>query len=543
MSVKSPEWWRGAVIYQIYPRSFMDSNGDGVGDLPGILQKLDHVASVGADAIWVSPFFKSPMKDYGYDVSDYRDVDPVFGTIEDFKRVVEKAHDLGIKVLIDQVWSHTSDQHDWFKESRQNRDNAKADWYVWADPKPDGTPPNNWMSWFGGAAWTWDSRRMQYYLHHFLREQPALNTWNPEVRQAIKNIAAYWLDMGVDGFRLDVANLYHSDKLLRDNPVRPAGSPLPADPPPSNPIIRQIRQYSVNQPENIDWIEELRAFVDQWPERCLLAEAGCCEDSEATAADYTKHGNRFNLCYAFGLLGSDMGKTPVLRSVGRVESLLDDGWVCWAVNNHDFRRSTGRIPGPQLNIDKSLYASALGLSLRGSYCMYQGEELALANANLSFDDIRDPYDRALYPNHVGRDGARTPMPWNGTAPNAGFSTSVNPLWITLWPEHVPAAVDTQESDTQSTLHHFRKFMQWRKNSTAMRLGTIEILETADPVLAFRRTHETQSVTCVFNCSEFESRIAVETIGTGQIFSDVSRNVIIEGAEIILQPYGYCLLAG
>lgn len=541
MAETGKEWWRGTVIYQIYPRSFMDSNGDGVGDLAGLYQKLEHVANLGAEAIWISPFFKSPMKDYGYDVSDYRDVDPVFGTLDDFKAVLNRAHELGIKVLIDQVWSHTSDQHDWFKESRQNRDNAKHDWYVWADPKPDGTPPNNWLSWFGGSAWTWDSRRMQYYLHHFLKEQPALNFWNPAVREAIKHVAAFWLDMGVDGFRLDVANLYLADEKLRDNPVRDMNGPLPVDPPPSNPVIRQIRTYSNTQPENLDWIEELRAFVDQWPDRCLLAEAGCCEDSERVAAEYTKKNKRFHLCYSFGLLGSDMTKAPVLYSTARAESHIEDGWVCWAVNNHDFRRAIGRMKGEMPVEDKACYSTALGLTLRGSYCMYQGEELGLPNAELSFEDLRDPYDIALYPHHVGRDGPRTPMPWMSSAVQAGFSTALR-TWLPLSPAHISLAVDVQTANEHSVLAHIKAFLKWRKETPAIRFGAIEFIDLPDPLFAFRRLYEGQTFTCVYNAGTEMAHIRSEHLGAVQKMLDVSRNAALRNDALMLSPYGYAIFS-
>lgn len=221
------QWWRSAVIYQVYPRSFFDSNGDGIGDLQGIIQKLDYIAALGVDAVWISPFYKSPMKDFGYDIEDYCAVDPIFGTIEDFKLLTKEAKQRGLKILIDQVWNHTSNLHPWFVESRSSRDNPKADWYVWADPKPDGTPPSNWLATFGGSAWTWDKQRQQYYLHNFLAEQPDLNWYNPEVKEAILEVAKFWLDLGVDGFRLDVVNFFLHDRTLKDNPPRPKGIPFP----------------------------------------------------------------------------------------------------------------------------------------------------------------------------------------------------------------------------------------------------------------------------------------------------------------------------
>ncbi len=534
------EWWRGGVIYQIYPRSFMDANGDGVGDLPGILQKLDHVASLGVDAIWISPFCKSPMKDFGYDVSDYRDVDPVFGTLDDFKAVLNRAHELGLKVLTDQVWCHTSDQHVWFNESRQSRDNAKADWYVWADPKPDGTPPNNWLSWFGGPAWTWDARRRQYYLHHFLTSQPVLNYWNDDVCTAIKKVAEFWMDMGVDGFRLDVSNYYYCDRQLRDNPARGPNDPIPEDPPPSNPNYHQRRIHSVNQPQNLEFIKEIRALVDRWPERCLLGEAAG-EGSADVAAHYTKNGDRMNMAYTFGLLGSDMTIDHVISSVDSVERRIEDGWVCWATSNHDFKRAPSRIPGAVPLEDKALYATALGLTLRGSYCLYQGEELGLSQAELSFEDLQDPYDKALYPDHVGRDGGRTPMPWFAAIPQAGFSTAAK-TWLPISPLHFPQAVDQQESNEASVLHQVRHLLKWRKETPAMRWGAIAVIETPRPLFAFRRTYEGQIFTCLYNGSAEQARIKMSDLPGAAQLLPVSRHAALRNESLLLEPYGYAIFS-
>ena len=540
MAEMGKEWWRGCVIYQIYPRSFMDSNGDGVGDLAGVYQKLDHVAALGADAIWISPFFKSPMKDFGYDVSDYRDVDPVFGTLDDFRSVLNRAHDLGIKVLIDQVWSHTSDQHDWFKESRLNKDNSKSDWYVWRDPKPDGTAPNNWLSYFGGPAWTWDARRQQYYLHHFLKEQPSLNYWCPEVRQAIKNTAAFWLDMGVDGFRLDVSHAYVCDRDHRDNPARMETDPWPTDIPASNPMARQRRVHSMTVPENIDWIEELSMHIRQWPDRCLLGEAGG-DDSEREAASYTQTGRRFSLAYSFGLVGTGMAKADILKAVSRVEEVIQDGWICWATSNHDFKRVASRLAGETALEDKALFASTLGLSLRGTYCMYQGEELGLPQAELSFEDLRDPYDIMLYPEHVGRDGCRTPMPWQSMVPQAGFSTAAK-TWLPISPMHFPLSADLQEANPDSVLNQIKTFMKWRKETPAMRLGSLEIIETSDSFLAFRRSYEGQTYTCVYNSGDQQNSIRMSELGAVVNMLDISRHAALRNDALLLEPYGYAIFS-
>lgn len=536
---ENKEWWRGCVIYQIYPRSFMDTNADGIGDLAGIHQKLDYVADLGVDAIWISPFFRSPMKDFGYDVSDYYAVEPIFGTLDDFKAVLDRAHEIGLKVLIDQVWSHTSNDHDWFRESRRDKTNSKHEWYVWADCKPDGTAPNNWLSYFGGPAWTWDSRREQYYLHHFLKEQPALNLWNPEVRQAIKDVAKYWLDMGVDGFRLDVAHTYLYDQRLRDNPPRGQDDEWPSDIPGSNPMARQRRIYSMSLSENLEWIEELRAYVGQWPERCLLAESGG-EDSEREAARYTQTEKRFHMAYSFGLVGSHMHKSDIEHAVNHVQDVIDDGWMCWAVSNHDFKRVASRVEGEAPFEDKALFASMLGLSLRGSYCMYQGEELGLPQADLAYADLQDPYDKMLYPEHVGRDGCRTPMPWIMNAPQAGFS-SARKTWLPVSQAHLPFAVDRQDEQKGSVLNRVRHFLVWRKKTAALLTGDIDILEMPDGLFGFVRTKGKDKIYCLFNCEDKAGGTDIGAIENAALIDHVSHNAELNDNRLSLSPFGFAFL--
>lgn len=309
-------WWRGAVIYQIYPRSLMDSNGDGVGDLQGIISKLDYIASLNVDAIWISPFFKSPMKDFGYDISDYRAIDPLFGTMADFDELIDKAHGLGIKVIIDQVLSHTSDQHAWFSESRQSRDNAKQDWYVWADPNPDGTAPNNWLAIFGGCAWEWEPRRQQYYLHNFLTSQPDLNFHNPDVRQAVLDNVKFWLDKGVDGFRLDAITFCYHDEQLRDNPPKPEDKRQGRGFSEDNPYAYQYHYYNNTRPQTVGFIEELRALINQYPGVVTLGEVSS-EDSLATMAEYTQGDDRLHMAYSFELLTDDFSPAYIRHTVDR----------------------------------------------------------------------------------------------------------------------------------------------------------------------------------------------------------------------------------
>ncbi|MDZ7602678.1 MAG: alpha-amylase family glycosyl hydrolase, partial [Hoeflea sp.] len=305
----SSDWWRGCVIYQVYPRSYQDTSGDGIGDIAGIIRRLDHIASLGVDAIWLSPFFKSPMADFGYDVSDYCDVDPMFGTLSDFDELVALAHAKGLRIIIDQVISHSSDQHPWFRESRSSRDNAKADWYVWADPKPDGTAPNNWLSIFGGPAWEWDSTRRQYYMHNFLASQPDLNFHTADLQAAILDTVKFWLDRGVDGFRLDTVNFYVHDRLLRDNPPLKLsvedGNFMGVDAPDTNPYGFQDHLYDKSQPENIVFLQRLRALMDTYEGRTTVGEVGDGRRSLKTVAAYTNGGDKLHMCYTFDMLGSE----------------------------------------------------------------------------------------------------------------------------------------------------------------------------------------------------------------------------------------------
>lgn len=334
-------WWRGAVIYQIYPRSFLDTNGDGVGDLPGIIERLGYIASLGVDAIWVSPFFRSPMADFGYDIADQRDVDPLFGTLDDFDRLLARAHALGLKVMIDQVFSHTSDQHAWFRESRQSRDNPRADWYVWADAREDGTPPNNWLSIFGGVAWKWEPRRRQYYLHNFLSSQPDLNFHNPAVQQATLDYVKFWLDRGVDGFRLDSINFCFHDAQLRDNPAKPESERVGRGFSPDNPYAFQYHYYNNTRPENVGFLERLRALLDQYPGAVTLGEISS-EDSLATTAEYTAPG-RLHMGYSFELLVDDYSAGYIRATVEKLEATMRDGWRRYWRRQGALRRYN---PGP-----------------------------------------------------------------------------------------------------------------------------------------------------------------------------------------------------
>ena len=495
-------WWRGAVIYQVYPRSFQDANGDGIGDLPGLLSRLDYIAGLGVDAIWISPFFKSPMHDFGYDIADYRDVDPLFGTLADFDAVLERAHGLGLRVMIDQVLSHTSVEHAWFRQSRESRDNPKSDWYVWADARADGTPPNNWLSIFGGGAWQWEPRRRQYYLHNFLTTQPDLNFHHPEVQQATLDNVQFWLDRGVDGLRLDAINFCFHDRQLRDNPAKPAelrtGRGFSAD----NPYAYQFHYYNNTQPENIAFLERLRALMGRYPGAAALGEISA-EDSLATTAEYTRAG-RLHMGYSFELLTEDGSAGHIRRTIEQLEAQMREGWPCWAVSNHDVQRVVTRWGGAEPSRDLAIQLLMLVCCLRGSVCLFQGEELGLPEAELPFDAIRDPYGIAFWPDFKGRDGCRTPMPWDEST-QSGFSTTTP--WLPVAATHAVLNVARQERDPASTLQRLRRFLAWRRTQPALLHGDIAFVDTPEPVLAFRRTTSAQTLLVAFNLSETALRIA------------------------------------
>jgi alpha-glucosidase len=495
------EWWRGAIIYQIYPRSFFDANGDGSGDIPGITAKLDYIRSLGVDAIWISPFFKSPMRDFGYDVADYRMVDPIFGSNADFFSLIAAAHERQLKVIIDLVLAHTSDQHPWFKESRQLATNPKADWYVWADPKPDGTPPNNWLSVFGGSAWQWDSRRRQYYLHHYLRSQPNLNWHHPTVVNAMFAEVRFWLEAGVDGFRLDAITTLAHDPDLRDNPARPAETRPQGFADSNNPFSWQESFYNRDQPKTLELLGELRSLIDQYSDRYLIGEVADV-DMITVSAKYTQTGQHLHSCYNFELMQLAFSADFLRRVIEKTESVLGNGWTTWAMSNHDNIRVVTRFGElGQLKGDDSALAKlllAVLTSLRGGACIYEGEELGLPQAELAFEDLQDPYGIEFWPEFKGRDGCRTPMPWSSNLPNAGFSTAKP--WLPVPREHDALAVDLQDKTADSTLNVFRRFLSWRKRHPALVRGDLTLVQSTDPVLAFERTLEADRLLCVFNLS-------------------------------------------
>lgn len=496
------EWWRGAVIYQIYPRSFRDSNGDGVGDLAGITEKLPYVADLGVDGIWISPFFTSPMKDFGYDVADYRDVDPLFGTLRDFDVLVERAHTLGLKVVIDQVYCHCSDRHAWFQNSRGSRDAEKADWYVWADAEPDGSPPNNWRSVFGGPAWTWDGRRRQYYLHHFLKEQPTFNLHNDAVVEALIDVGRFWIDRGVDGFRLDALNMGMQDEALRDNPPHPDARAM------GRPFDMQIHKHSMSHPKMVAMVERLSAAFRAagGDDFFTVAELGGA-DPQAIMAAYTLGSDRLSTAYSFDFIGAMSPDVTHIRStLEQWANTLDDGYPAWAFSNHDCRRVASRwtVPGVDAARSTRLFA-LLQVALRGVVFVYQGEELGLPQADIPFDKLVDPEGIANFPSDQGRDGARTPMPWVRGAANAGFGAGEP--WLPVDARHGDLAADVQAADPDSSLAFYRSVIALRRRSAVLRRGAFQTIPAPEGVLAFHRVLDDETMVCVFNLSGREVDLA------------------------------------
>jgi alpha-glucosidase len=522
------DWWRGSVTYQIYPRSFQDSTGDGVGDLPGITERLGHVADLGADAIWLSPIFPSPMKDMGYDVSDYRGIDPLFGTMADFDRLLARAHALGLKVIIDQVLSHSSNRHPFFQESRMSRDNPKADWYVWADPKHDGTPPNNWLAVFGGGAWTWEARRHQYYLHNFLAEQPDFNFHNPEVQDWHLSNMRFWLEKGVDGFRLDTANFYFHDRLLRDDPADFRRKEKPE----WNPYAMQYHIFSKNQPENLAFLERMRALLDEYEARAMVGEMGEAHHAIEMMGQYTT-GRRLHKAYSFEML-SDRFSPAHFR--GQIEAFFagaPEGWPTWAFSNHDVVRHLTRWAKHGASPEAlAKLSAALLLSFEGSICIYQGEELGQTESELDYDELTDPQGLNFWPEDKGRDGCRTPMVWDD-GPQSGFTAGTP--WLPIKPAQAARHAAGQAGRPDSVLETYRRLLKLRRGTPALRQGRTAFFGTREPVLAFSRG---EAVLCVFNLSPETRAVEVEGVG-GELIAQAARR---DGARLTLGGNGFALFA-
>lgn len=522
-------WWRGAVVYQVYVRSFSDGNGDGQGDFAGLLSKLDYIATLGVDAIWLSPIHPSPNRDWGYDVADYENVHHDYGTLADFRTLVDAAHARGLKIILDEVLCHTSDEHAWFGESMREPKGAKSDWYVWADPRLDGTAPNNWLSAFGGPAWAYQPARRQYYHHKFLRQQPKLNWHNGAAKRAALDVLDLWLTRGADGFRLDVANAYLHDATLRDNPPVPMAERTRYDW--SHAPNLQKHLHDSNLVENRVSLDEIRREVEKHADRFVFGEFS--EEFERSGA-FLPPDKGLHAGYTFAFLIETKRESGFVRRYFDMLAKHPLHWPCMSFSNHDVTRTVTRFGGgPDGNPALAKLMLALLFSLKGTVLLYQGEELGLPEADLRRDQLKDPVGDLYYPVAKGRDGCRTPMPWDANAPQLGFTTG-NP-WLPLSPTHKPLAVSRQQGDAHSTLNYARAFLAARKKSAALRLGEIEFLDTKEPVLAFTRTLGGEKIVCVFNMADraVEDRAGLVTgatplpIGTG--------TVDVRGASLALGP--------
>ena len=492
-------WWRNGIFYQIYPRSFQDSDGDGVGDLKGIIRRLPYLQTLGIDAVWLSPIFASPMADFGYDISDYTGIDPLFGTMEDFDAIVAAAHDAGLKVILDLVPNHTSDQHPWFIESRSSRDNAKRDWYIWRDPASDGGPPNNWLSEFGGSAWAWDAATEQYFYHAFLAQQPDLNWRNPQVREAIFDVMRFWLRKGVDGFRVDVIWHLIKDAEFRDNPPNPhyrEGRP---------PNEKILTQYSTDQPEVHEVIAQMRRVVDAFAGRVLIGEIYL--PLHRLVAYYGNDLTGAQMPFNFALLSTLWSARSIEKIIADYEHALPAGaWPNWVLGNHDRPRVASRV-GPE----QARVAAMLLLTLRGTPTLYYGDEIGMHQVAIAPDQVRDPFEKNVPGIGVGRDGCRTPMQWSA-APYAGFSTTEP--WLPLPSDFIHENVANLEADTRSILNLYKALIDLRRKRPELVSGDYVPVAAEGDLLLYRRQGEGQAITIALNLGAEPVSLESEAAGLG-----------------------------
>ena len=479
-------WWLRGIVYQIFPLSFMDSNGDGIGDLPGITARLDYVQSLGSDAIWLSPIYPSPMADFGYDVADYTDVDPRFGSLEDFDRLVSEAHDRGLRVVLDLVPNHTSDQHPWFIDSRSARDALKRDWYIWRDPAPDGGPPNNWVSYFG-SGWTLDERTGQYYFHQFREEQPELNYANPAVLEAMLGVMRFWLDRGVDGFRVDVIALLAKDQRFLDEPVNPDHSP-------DQHLYYAVQHiYTENQPAVHDYIRAMRRVLDEYDERVMIGEL---DPFEGYLGYYGEDLDEVHLPFNFNLFFVAWKADVVRRTADEYDAALPAGaWPNWVVGNHDRHRVASRV-----GVDQARVAQMLLLTLRGTPFCYYGDEIGMTDTPVPVERLRDTigYDPSRAA-QFSRDPQRTPMQWDASRPNAGFTLPEAEPWLPVATDSAVVNVAVEEADDRSMLALFRRLTALRRAEPALTVGDYRSHDAGDrDVFAYERRHDGSRVLVALN---------------------------------------------
>ncbi|MCW7460962.1 alpha-glucosidase [Leptospira limi] len=532
-------WWKEAVIYQIYPRSFQDSNGDGIGDLEGIIQRLDYLAgskdSLGIDAIWLSPVYPSPMFDFGYDISDYEEIDPVFGDIQTFKRLLKEAHKRGIRIIMDLVVNHTSHLHPWFIESRSSVNSPKRDWYIWKQANHNG-PPNNWLGAFGGSGWEYDKRTGEYYFHSFLKEQPDLNWRNPDVEDAIFRMMKYWLDMGVDGFRLDVVNLYVKDEFFRNNASYFMKGPRPYD--------KQVHTYDRDRPEMHGILRRMRKLLDSYTEKRMFV-GEIMQDFPGNVllpATYCGRNDELHLAFNFMFLFSPWKAERFYQIVKDFESALgEDNWPNYTLSNHDFPRHITRYEKGEDTLDRAKLAACMMLTLRGTPFLYYGEEIGMKRQKVPFNKIQDPVGKRYWPFHPGRDPERIPMPWDGSE-TTGFTTGKP--WLPLYEDSNTLNVESQKLDPNSLFFTYKKLIQIRKDRKSLRKGKLKIILSDDKQALYYRRREGKDETYIFlNFSSKPVRVSYpRKWNLNQIlFSSKNRNASFEldkeldTGDLILHP--------
>ncbi len=544
ISGEQPAWWQKAVVYQIYPRSFQDSDGDGDGDLRGILRRLDYLQDLGVDALWLSPIYPSPMADLGYDVSDYTGIHPVFGPLEDFRTLLNEAHRRGIRVLLDLVLNHTSDEHPWFEEAAASRQSPKRDWYIWHDGLPEDLPgdrprsPNNWKAAFGGSAWEWEPRTRQFYLHSFLKEQPDVNWRNPGLREAMGRVIRFWLDLGVDGFRLDVVNWFIKDGQLRDNPGKLRGL---------RPYDRQKHIYDRNRPESVEAVKYIRSVLDEYPERMAVGEVYAEPPGDPTlAASYYGNGDGLHLAFNFAFTYCHWDARAFAEAVEDWEKALGPGlWPDYTLGNHDQPRALSRygrrFGGNKEDEARARVAAAMLLTLRGTPFLYYGEEIGMKDGHISRRRLQDPVGRRYWPFHPGRDPARTPMQWSADA-NAGFSEAEP--WLPVNIDYQRVNVEAQKEDPNSLLNWYKTLIRLRQREPALQTGRYRRLENfADraAVFCYARETEEKSILVALNFTNREQGSTLPLVGPWEVLlgdrlaksRTLPPQVVLQGYEIVI----------
>lgn len=526
-------WWKGAILYHVYVRSFFDSDGDGHGDLAGVEAKLDYISSLGVDGLWLSPIHPSPNRDWGYDVADFEGVQPDYGTAEDFQRLLEAAHARGLKVVLDEVLSHTSDEHPWFLESMTGgKDGPKADWYVWADPSEDGTAPNNWLSVFGGPAWAYQPARRQHYHHKFLRQQPKLNWRNADAREAALSVLDVWLEKGVDGFRLDVAGTYLHDEALTNNPPVPPAERTRHDWSHAGNLQRHL--FDSNLPENVEMLELIRRRVEAHGDRFVFGEFS---EEEARCGAYCTPEEGLHSGYTFVMLLARKLGAAFVREHYKTLADYPAHWPTISFSNHDVPRTVSRFGGDDASPELAKMLFALLIALKGTTLIYQGEELGLPQARLTRDQLRDPVGDLYWPYTAGRDGCRTPMPWK-PGPTLGF-TEGRP-WLPAAREHAGLTVEAQDADPDSALAFARTMIAFRKGAPAMTHGELEFLETPENILAFVRRQGDQAIACVFNFTAEPQSFSHPSLEAAELLAP-SLEAELRGGSLGLSPHAAAFL--